>query len=175
MPYVSRRSFVFRSLSAGALPVVLGAPVLAREDPIELSWSDLVPKDGGTELARLRDLGVVQHGEMSTTFDQDKDSKVTDAFNGKLVRLPGYLVPLEYRGTGVVAALLVPYVGACVHVPPPPANQLVFVTIPEPYEIKGLFEPVYITGMFGTAATETQLAEVGYALTADRIDSYDGR
>ena len=50
---------------------------------------------------------------------------MTDKYNGKLVRIPGYLVPLEYDGTGVSAALLVPYVGACIHVPPPPANQMV--------------------------------------------------
>ena len=86
--------------------------------------------------------------------------------------MPGFIVPIDYKGTGVTAFILVPYVGACVHVPPPPANQLVFVTTSEPYESKGLFEPVNVTGMFGTASTSTQLAEIGYALSADLIEPY---
>ncbi|CAN0590062.1 unnamed protein product, partial [Ectocarpus sp. 12 AP-2014] len=65
-----------------------------------------------------------------------------------------------------------PYVGACIHVPPPPPNQLVLVTTDRPYENDGLFEPVVVTGMFGTAHTSTQLAEIGYALSADRIEPY---
>jgi len=58
--------------------------------------------------------------------------------------LLGFILPIDYSGTGVTAFILVPYVGACVHVPPPPANQLVFVTTPEPYETKGLFEAVNV-------------------------------
>jgi len=56
-----------------------------------------------------------------------------------------------------------------VSVPPPPANQLVFVTTSIPYESKGLFEPVNVIGMFGVSSLSTQLAEIGYALSADDI------
>jgi hypothetical protein len=93
-------------------------------------------------------------------------------WNGQIVRLSGFVVPIDYQGTGVTAFILVPYVGACVHVPPPPANQLVFVTTGTPYESTGLFEAVTVTGMFGTASTSTQLAEIGYALSADEIRPY---
>ena len=75
-------------------------------------------------------------------------------------------------GTAMTTALLVPYVGACIHVPPPPPNQLVLVSTNMPYESKGLFEPVNVTGVFGTSAAETQLAQVGYALSADLIEPY---
>jgi hypothetical protein len=88
--------------------------------------------------------------------------------------MSGFVVPIDYSGTGVTAFLLVPYVGACVHVPPPPANQLVLVSTETPYESKGLFEPVTVTGMFGTASVATQLADVGYALSADAIEPYEG-
>ncbi len=57
-------------------------------------------------------------------------------------------------------------------VPPPPANQLVFVTSAEPYESKGLYEAVKVTGMFGAASMSTQLAEIGYALSADRVEPF---
>jgi hypothetical protein len=88
------------------------------------------------------------------------------------VSLPGYVVPLDYDGTGTTAFILVPFVGACIHVPPPPANQLVMVTTERPYKIKGAFDAVVVTGMFGAAATSTALAEIGYALSAEKIEPY---
>lgn len=168
----SRRSFIVQL--AAAIFGAASAPSAGRAEskPIELNWRDLVPNSGGQQFDSLRDLGVVQHGQLSTPFDQETSSVVTHEYDDKLVRLPGYLVPLEFDGTAVTTALLVPYVGACVHVPPPPPNQLVLVTANTPYESKGLFEPVYVTGVFGTSAAETQLAQVGYALSADLIEPY---
>ncbi|WP_110647107.1 DUF3299 domain-containing protein [Falsiruegeria litorea] len=150
-----------------------GGLAQAADAPVEITWRDLVPDSGGTEFDALRDLGVVQHGQLSTPFDQEKGGAVTTEYNGTVVRIPGYLVPLDFDGTSVTAGLLVPYVGACIHVPPPPPNQLIYVTADKsPYEAQGLFEPVYVTGLFGTSAATTQLAEVGYALSADLIEPY---
>ncbi len=152
----------------------LGLAVLpaTAETPVELDWKDLVPKKDGETMDRLRQMGVVQHGQMSSGFEQQTNAALTRKYDGQLVRLPGYMVPLDYDGTGVTSFLLVPYVGACVHVPPPPPNQLVFVTTEDPYEARGVFEPVYVTGVFGAAATATQLAEVGYSMAAQEIEPY---
>lgn len=169
----SRRSFLLRTIAATGGFVSGVSPGFAKDSPISISWSDLVPVSGGSPLDSLRAQGIIQHGQLSTPFDQETSGQVTNEFNGKLVRIPGYLVPLDFEGSGVTTALLVPYVGACVHVPPPPPNQLVFITTETPYESNGLFEPVYVTGIFGTSATATQLAEVGYALSADLIEPYE--
>ena len=72
---------------------------------------------------------------------------VTD-WVGDRVRLPGYVVPLDFEGTRVTGFLLVPYMGACIHVPPPPPNQIVYVRTKEPIEIDEIFEAVYATGTF---------------------------
>lgn len=166
----TRRRFVAQ---CSALTLLWAADARAGDTPVDLSWADLVPDGGGgTAMETLRELGIVQHGQLSTPFDQELNAEVTDEFNGLLVRIPGYLVPLEYDGTGVISALLVPYVGACIHVPPPPPNQLIFITAETPYESKSIFEPVFVTGLFNTAATATQLAEVGYSMTADEITPY---
>lgn len=169
----TRRAFMAQTLAGfGAVPF-LGAAAQATEDAIELTWRDLVPDKGGVEIDALRELGVVQHGQLSTPFEQESWGAVTTEYNGKIVRIPGYLVPLDFSGTSVVAGLLVPYVGACVHVPPPPPNQLIYITSDaSPYEAQGLFEPVYVTGVLNTEAAETQLAEVGYALNANQIEPY---
>ena len=93
-------------------------------------------------------------------------------WNGQIVRLPGFVVPIEYSGNSVTAFILVPFLGACIHVPPPPANQLVFVTTAKPYKSAGLHAPVNVIGMFGTASQSTQLADISYALSADIIKPY---
>lgn len=164
-----------RAALSGLSLLCLAAPLRLRaaEEPLDLSWGDLIPAGGEGQLFRtLRDMGVVQHGAMTSPFDQEIGAKVTREFDGKLVRLPGFMVPLDYDGTGTTAFLLVPFVGACVHVPPPPPNQLVFVSIEEPYEVEEMFAPVIVTGMFGAAAAETQLADVGYSISAERIEPY---
>ena len=54
----------------------------------------------------------------------------------------------------------------------PLSNQIVFVTTETPYELSDMFEPVIVTGMFGASAAETQLADVGYSLSADVVEPY---
>lgn len=160
--------------AAAALATTAPWPMRARagDGPIQLDWDDLVPGGSGETMERLRQQGIIQHGEMNTGFDQDTSANLTTEFNGKLVRIPGYLVPLEYDGAKVKTALLVPFVGACIHVPPPPPNQLIFIIAEADYENPSLFEPVWIEGVFGTSATSTQLAEVGYTMVAKQIDPY---
>lgn len=165
---LTRRTFC---LSAAAVAGV-GPRAAWAEDIVDLAWNDLVPQGTGQIPPALR--GVLEHDEAGLAAQQPKSSGVRTDWNGRTVRLSGFIVPLDYDGTGVTAFMLVPYVGACIHVPPPPANQLVLVTTERPYEAEGLFAPVTVTGMFGTAATSTQLAEVGYALSADRIEAYRG-
>lgn len=148
------------------------APQLARaEEFIDLDWEDLLPEGETAIPLVLRDL--IDHSSAPLTSQQPASSGVRSDWNGQVVRLPGFIVPIEHRGSGVTAFILVPFVGACVHVPPPPANQLVFVTTETPYESKGLFEPVNVTGMFGISSISTQLAEIGYALSADKIEPFD--
>ena len=159
-----------REALAGAIAASLMPNFVAAEEYIDLEWEDLLPQDQSSIPNLLQDL--INHDEPALSSQQPASAGVRTDWNGMIVRLPGFIVPIEHKGTGVSAFILVPYVGACVHVPPPPANQLVFVTTQVPYESKGLFEPVNVIGMFGTATTSTQLAEIGYALSADIIEPY---
>lgn len=154
-----------------ALAALTALPQTALADEvIDLEWQDLLPK--GQTMVPNSFQGFIQHDDPSFRSEQPASTGVRTEWNGQIVRLPGFMVPIDYDGTGVTAFLLVPFVGACVHVPPPPANQLVFVTTEEPYEAAGLFEPINVTGMFGAASTHTQLAEVGYAMSAELIEPY---
>jgi hypothetical protein len=162
---LSRRNALALMSSAALLPKAALA-----DEVIDLDWKDLRPED---EVAIPRELlGLVDHTGPNLSSQQPPSSGVRPEWNGRIVRLPGFIVPIDHVGTAVSAFILVPYAGACIHVPPPPANQLVFVTTPEPYESKGLYAPVHVTGMFGISAMRTHLAQIGYALSAEKIEPY---
>jgi len=164
---ILRRREVLTGLTAAAcLPNIAFA-----NGYIDLDWSDLLPK-GQTNIPNsIRSL--LPHDETAPMSSRQPDSTgVRPDWNGQTVRLPGFIVPVDYSGSGVTAFILVPFVGACVHVPPPPANQLVFVSSEVPYETKGLYEPVHVIGQFSISSMSTHLAQVGYALTADSIEPF---
>lgn len=75
-----------------------------------------------------------------------RNKETVASLDGKLVRLPGYALPLEFSNAEITEMLLVPYVGACIHTPPPPANQTVYVSLSTPYRSGSVFEPIWITG-----------------------------
>ncbi len=166
---LSRRRLLVAILSGATLAAAGNGLVLATESSIDLKWSDLVPEGARSQVPT----GIIQHGQMSTPPPQQTDVPLTYDYDGKTVRLPGYIVPLDYDGTGTKEFLLVPYVGACIHVPPPPANQLVFVSAEKPYEFKYMFEPVYVTGEFNASTLSTDLADVGYSMAANKIEPYE--
>lgn len=163
---ISRRHALFGMIALGALPASAVA-----DQVIALDWEDLLPESENAPRQTLR--GVVQHGDASLVSQQPISGSVRTDWDGKTVRLPGFIVPIDFEGSLVTSFILVPYVGACIHVPPPPPNQLVFVTTEEPYESDGLFEAVSVTGVFGTDPTSTRLAQIGYGLSADRIERFE--
>ena len=161
----SRRALLAGIAASAALPYAARA-----EEFIDLDWSDLVPEGQSPTLPTIPEL--LNHDGPDLSRSQPQSHGVRTDWNQKIVRLPGYIVPIDYSGVGVTAFILVPFVGACIHVPAPPANQLVFVTTQRPYESKGLFEAVNVTGMFGTSALSTHLADIAYALSADHIEPF---
>jgi hypothetical protein len=105
---------------------------------------------------------------------------VNPELDGKLVRMPGYLLPLEYAGRAVTEFLLVPWVGACVHTPPPPPNQIVHVRPDKPVEVRGAFDAVWVVGRMATRTARKEVhivdgsseVEVGYAMQASLVQPY---
>src|ERR671920_2335169 len=92
------------------------------------------------------------------------------SLDGTDVKLPGYIVPLDLGAEGVTSFLLVPFVGACIHVPPPPPNQIIYVKAAEGFEVSGQFDPVYVTGTLKTARQFTGLAATGYTMEAEQVE-----
>jgi hypothetical protein len=112
---------------------------------------------------------------------QRVDEAVNTTLDGQFVKMPGYVLPLEYAGSKVTEFLLVPFVGACIHVPPPPPNQIVHVKVEDGFEDSGIFTPVYVTGRMtasGGISKSVFLTDgkvnvsFGYGLQATAIEKY---
>ncbi len=109
-------------------------------------------------------------------------TSIVEELNGQRVRIPGYLLPLEVSATKVTEFLLVPYIGACIHVPPPPPNQIIYVKIGQnkSYKSKSLYEPVWVTGVIAVKSMVKDLylvdgsagVDIGYSMQANRIEPY---
>ncbi|MEO1610108.1 MAG: DUF3299 domain-containing protein [Pseudomonadota bacterium] len=87
-----------------------------------------------------------------------RQNKVNTSLDGKEIRMPGYLLPLEFSEDGDTDFLLVPYIGACIHVPPPPPNQIVFVRLSSKFKVNEVFMAVWITGKMKTRASSKTLS-----------------
>ena len=92
--------------------------------------------------------------------------------NGRRVRLPGFIVPLEDFQETAREFLLVPYFGACVHTPPPPPNQMLFVRMKGGPKALSMWEPVWIEGMLKIATYDSPYGAVGFQMTGERITPY---
>ena len=130
---------------------------------------------------KLQEAGIDVDGLLATRMKIiERGRAVNPLLNGQNVRLPGYLLPLEFSGKQVSEFLLVPWVGACIHTPPPPPNQIVHVKPAKPVEMGGMFAPVWVTGQMTTGAIKKSLSlvdgsadiDVGYSLRASAVEPY---
>jgi len=138
------------------------APVKA---PVEVYWEDLVP-EGFNELAPP---SVQHNGEMSQL---QPDAPVVDTFDGKRVKIPGFVVPLEGTAELTTEFLLVPYFGACIHVPPPPSNQIVYVKFEGGVRIDNIYDAIWVTGELSTDGWKGDIASVGYRLKGEAVEGF---
>jgi hypothetical protein len=179
-----------RALILAVASVSLMGDVRAADAPLELKWAQLMPPAGTASPLKPKtffsgstapaDDGApppppLPEGEwMSVKRRQpgsDLPPRIVAELDGKRVKLGGYVVPLDFEATSVKEFLLVPFVGACVHVPPPPANQIVYVKTEKGFPLTGLFDPVNVTGTIKTEAAFTGLADAGYTIDAESVEA----
>ncbi len=177
-------------------------PVWNPDGSIEvLTWDDLMPEGEEEELAKLydefysnldkmvlgrqfqlnapsgtQDLTAIIEGSSLDYMPQLGTFNTVADLNNLNVKLPGFVVPLDFRSDKTYREfLLVPYFGACLHTPPPPPNQIVFVRAKEPVTIADLWSPVWVEGQLQTQRHENDVGSAAYTLTLSRMTPYESR
>ncbi|MNL38643.1 hypothetical protein D3C87_1608710 [compost metagenome] len=128
-----------------------------------------------TPLHDLSQMSTALSAESAPAAKQDlPNAPVVKTLAGQNIRLPGYIVPLEVSEEGrTTEFLLVPYFGACIHVPPPPSNQIVHVKSEVGVKLDELYQPYWIEGPMQVKASTSELADAGYQMEAEKIYVYE--
>lgn len=142
------------------------------------TWDDLIPKDWDP-LKQFRDKSnaPIREGsarelalmrEMRDIWD---NAPTRSELNGAKLRLPGFVVPLEQSHGEIKEFLLVPYFGACIHSPPPPANQIVHVVLATPKPLRSM-DPVWVSGTMKTTRQDSPWGMSGYSMDGSAVVPY---
>lgn len=145
----------------------------------EVNWDQLMPADWdpyltlkGLDLSKLQDGDPKAVEAMNASRERWNKAPVVPALNGKVIRIPGFLIPVDANGTDVRSFLLVPYFGACIHTPPPPANQIIDVNSPVPVRNAHMMDAVWVTGSLEIAPGDSLFGPVAYKLKARHVEPY---
>lgn len=163
------------------LPLLLLASLAHAQLP-ETDWLELMPK---SDQKALEQMPEIDHNspEAQGTFTEKGGMKqakglpavmystnTVPAMNGKDIRIGGYPVPLETDAKGrSTLFFLVPYPGACIHVPPPPPNQLILVRYPKGLKLDDIYTPLWVEGKVKVEKVSNDLADAAYALDAQKV------
>lgn len=167
----------------------------------ELSWEDLMP-EGEPELLRelyaeffdefekkflaaqqvplsqaaeaIDPTEFIEEGSAADTMPQIGTFNVVKELDGQLIRLPGYAVPLDFnKDHAYTEFLLVPYFGACLHSPPPPPNQIIYVRSETPVIVKNISMPVWVEGVMKTEKKESDIGNAAYRLALSKLELFE--
>jgi len=145
----------------------------------ELKWDDLIPNDWNPE----KELGDINWDELDDADPRAEEAlkrmravwdsaPAEKSLDGTKVKLAGFVVPLEYKGDEIREFLLVPYFGACIHAPPPPANQIVYVIsakLPANFQT---MDPFWVNGTMKIDHSVTDMGFSSYQMVADSIEPF---
>ena len=92
--------------------------------------------------------------------------------DGKFVKVPGYIVPLSDNYSILNEFLLVPDAQACIHVPPPPPNLIVFVKLKKSIPMRKVVNPAWVRGVLKVQTTTSQFGQASYSMDAEGIEKF---
>ena len=156
-----------------------------------VEWADLIPPEvletllnPPSYIAEIEDGSAEDQltGQMKNTLAAEEEdaylralasTDVNPAMDGEWIRIPGFVVPLEFDEYQTISQFfLVPYFGACLHMPPPPPNQIILVDAPEGVQMSALYEPFWLEGKVSTVVTENDMAKSAYAMQLHKLSPY---
>ena len=161
------------------LVLCLALPLHAADEFREITWEALVPRGWdpakdfkALNLADLKDSdprAMEALEKMKALWDT---APTEPSLAGARIRLPGFAIPLENKGGKVSEFLLVPYFGACIHSPPPPANQIIHVIAKKAVGKLHSMDTVWVSGTLSLKYANTPWGSAGYRLSLDKLENY---
>lgn len=110
---------------------------------------------------------------MQQMMQRLSSAPVVNEMDGRMVSIPGFVVPLDNPGGKVRHFLLVPYYGACIHVPPPPSNQIIDVHFEPGTDDDNLYDAILVSGRLTTETYSHDMGTAGYRLEAYSIQPFE--
>jgi hypothetical protein len=169
------------AVAQGITPPKVGTPVPAQASKPaaagaikEIDWDELIPPDARSKFMGAPPPAAHDYlGEGGMAAQQVMDFSVNQALDGSNLKIPGFIVPLDVGKDGLVTEFfLVPYFGACIHVPPPPPNQIVYVRMNKGIALDSIYEAYWITGRMKVSRKATRLGASAYQLDASKVEIY---
>jgi hypothetical protein len=176
-----------RHMMMALLGLAIGRMAMAETEGYKtIEWNDLMPdpwvKEMSKEMAALSKMSYLQdtsdeaNKAMNAMRKKLDDAPIVKTQLNKKIRIPGYAVPLDAERSEKREFLLVPYFGACIHTPPPPANQIVLVRPTAQSKIKKMPESMdvlWVEGELKEGRVSTSQGVSGYMLEAISIAPYE--
>lgn len=165
-------------------PQVRAAPAPSPRDPKATeykltNWDQLLPKDWNPlkdlqnlNLSLLSDADPRAQAALARLKREWENAPTEASMDNQRIRIAGFVVPLEGEADKLREFLLVPYFGACIHVPPPPSNQIIHVKAAKPVRGVRAMEALWVSGRLRATVSDTKMGTSGYQMEAERIEPY---
>jgi len=152
-------------------PMLLLLAVSAHAEVREIEWLELMPESEAQ--AWLDDQTNVDHSAPGLSSDTFQSYATVGELDRQTVRIAGFVVPVETTGDGKLKEFfLVPYFGACIHLPPPPANQIIFGRLAEPVEMVNIWDAFWMEGTLNIEDISNQTADAAYTMEVSSLTLY---
>ncbi|MEL6386472.1 MAG: DUF3299 domain-containing protein [Pseudomonadota bacterium] len=168
---------------------------IAPGEAVPIMWEELMPEGSFEELMRQQDeffamlekryganqttlsgatpFSEIEEGSELDYMPQLGSFDVVEELDGELIRIPGYVVPFDFNPSRRHSEFLfVPYMGACIHTPPPPPNQIIFVYAEPAIQVKDIWTPYWLEGTLTAQQTLNELGDAAYSLGLDALEPY---
>lgn len=155
------------TVAAGLVPL----PFARAAEPLEIRWEQLIPESLPQAAPHNLMAKFLPHQRTTErrNMSVSQRSDLVAAYDGQRVKITGFLVPFNNDEQPYKRLLLIPFSGACVKFPPP-RNQAILISIENGIRLTDFVYPVTVTGVMNVAPTETDIAKIGYRITADAIE-----
>lgn len=171
---------IFLGWAALLFSAALYANTINGKEVVVTEWDALMPPDFSlqslfdvSQFADLDDYDPMAQIKLKAMMEALSSAPVEESMDGRMIKIPGFVVPLVEEGLRVTEFFLVPYFGACIHVPPPPSNQMIHVTFEPGTDVENLYDAIWVSGELKVGTVAHEMGTSGYTMEAYQIEPYE--